>query len=100
MSPNTMTIIYAGLDIAKSNLQLPLAGQFHDLPNSPAGHRRLIELLATQEHVHVICEATGGYERDVVAALASGRHRVERSQSRSRATLRPRSRPARQDRPD
>jgi len=69
MSPNTTTIIYAGLDIAKSNLQLHLAGQFHDLPNSPAGHRRLIELLATQEHVHVICEATGGYERAVVAAL-------------------------------
>jgi transposase len=64
-----MTTIYAGLDIAKSNLQLHLAGQFHDLPNSPAGHRRLLELLATQEQVHVICEATGGYERDVVAAL-------------------------------
>jgi transposase len=64
-----MTIIYAGLDIAKSNLQLHLDGQFHDLPNSPAGCRRLIELLATQERVHVICEATGGYERDVVAAL-------------------------------
>lgn len=69
MSPNTTTIIYAGLDIAKSNLQLHLDGQFHDLPNSPAGHRRLIELLMTQERVHVICEATGGYERDVVAAL-------------------------------
>jgi len=64
-----MTTIYAGLDIAKANLQLHLNGQFHDLPNSPAGHRRLIELLATQERVHVICEATGGYERDVVAAL-------------------------------
>jgi transposase len=69
MSPNTPTILYAGLDIAKSNLQLHLAGRFHDLPNTAAGHRRLIELLAAQEHLHVICEATGGYERDVVAAL-------------------------------
>lgn len=69
MSPNTTTSIYSGLDIAKSNLQLHLAGQFHDLPNSPVGHRRLLQLLATHPGVHVICEATGGYECDVVAAL-------------------------------
>jgi transposase len=29
----------------------------------------LLKLLATQPGVHVVCEATGGYERDVVAAL-------------------------------
>ncbi|SRR5229473_410573 len=77
MSPNTTTTIYAGLDIAKSNLQLHLAGQFHDLPNSAAGHRRLLNLLAAHSAVHVICEATGGYERDVVAAL----HAAQRSLS-------------------
>jgi transposase len=64
-----MTTIYAGLDIAKLNLQLNLAGRFHDLPNTTAGHRRLLKLLATQPGVQIICEATGGYERDVVAAL-------------------------------
>jgi transposase len=69
MSQNTMTTIYAGLDIAKLNLQLHLAGRLHDLPNTPAGHRRLLKLLATHPGVQVICEATGGYEREVVAAL-------------------------------
>ena len=69
MSQNTMTTIYAGLDIAKLNLQLHLAGRLHDLANTAAGHRRLLKLLATQPGVHVVCEATGGYERDVVAAL-------------------------------
>jgi len=69
MSQNTMTTIYAGLDIAKLNLQLHLAGRFHDLPNTAAGHRRLLKLLALHPGVQVICEATGGYERDVVAAL-------------------------------
>jgi transposase len=64
-----MTIIYAGLDIAKSNLQLHLAGQFHDLPNTPAGHRRLLKLLRVHPTAHVVCEATGGYEREVVSAL-------------------------------
>lgn len=64
-----MTTVYTGLDIAKRNLQLHLAGRIHDLPNTPAGHRRLRKLLAAQPGVHVVCEATGGYERDVVAAL-------------------------------
>ena len=64
-----MTTIYAGLDIAKLNLQLHLAGRFHDLPNTATGHRRLLKLLAKVPGVQVVCEATGGYERDVVAAL-------------------------------
>ena len=64
-----MTTIHTGLDIAKLNLQLHLAGRVHDLPNTTAGHRRLLKLLAAQPGVQVVCEATGGYERDVVAAL-------------------------------
>lgn len=68
MSQN-ITTIYTGLDIAKLNLQLHLAGRLYDLPNTAAGHRRLLTLLANQPGVHVVCEATGGYERDLVAAL-------------------------------
>ena len=64
-----MNTIYAGLDIAKLNLQLHLAGRQHDLPNTAAGHRRLLKLLDRVSGVQVVCEATGGYERDVVAAL-------------------------------
>ena len=64
-----MTTMYMGLDIAKLNLQLHLAGRIHDLPNTAAGHRRLCKLLAAQPGGHVVCEATGGYEREVVAAL-------------------------------
>ena len=63
MSQNTMTTIYSGLDIAKLNLQLHLADRIHDLPNTAAGHRRLLKLLTTQPGAHVVCEATGGYER-------------------------------------
>jgi len=57
------------LDIAQYNLQLPWTGRFYELPNSPVGHRRLVHLLTRQPAVQVICEATGGYERDGVAAL-------------------------------
>ena len=69
MSQNTLTTIYTGLDIAKLNLQLHLAGRFCDLPNTSAGHRRVLKVLKAQPGVHVVCEATGGYERPVVAAL-------------------------------
>ena len=64
-----MTTIYAGLDIAKQNLQLHLADRLHDLPNSPAGHRKLLKLLQAHPASQVVCEATGGYERELVAAL-------------------------------
>lgn len=68
-----MTTIYTGLDIAKLNLQLHLAGRIHDLPNTATGHRRLCKLVAAQPGGHVICEATGGYERGVVAALQAAK---------------------------
>lgn len=71
-----MTTIYAGLDIAKSNLQLHLAGQQHDLPNTAAGHRRLGKLLARHPGSHIVCEASGGYEREVVAALHAAQQPV------------------------
>lgn len=68
MNPTT-ALVYAGLDIAKASLQLHLAGRFHDLPNTPAGHAQLVERLRAVPDVQVICEATGGYERGPVAAL-------------------------------
>ena len=61
--------VYAGIDIAKASLQLHLQSKFYDLPNTPAGHAQLLKRLETVLGVHVICEATGGYERAVVAAL-------------------------------
>lgn len=68
MIENKMTV-YAGLDIAKASLQLHLQERDYDLPNTPDGHKQLLQRLATAPGIHVICEATGGYERAVVAAL-------------------------------
>ena len=64
--------VHAGLDIAKASLQLHLQSKSFDLPNSPEGHAQLLKRLAALPGVHVICEATGGYERAVVAALHAG----------------------------
>ena len=61
--------VYAGLDIAKASLQLHLQSKSYDLPNTASGHAQLLQRLAAVPGSHVICEATGGCERGVVAAL-------------------------------
>src|SRR6267378_1900856 len=70
MSPNTIktmqpvtVTVYAGVDVAKANLQLHLQGRQAEFPNQPAGLVQLCQQLQTIPHVHVVCEATGGYER-------------------------------------
>jgi transposase len=68
MSQNNPPIIYAGLDIAKATLELYLAGQTHTLANDRKGHAQLLKLLRGHP-AHVVCEATGGYERPSVRAL-------------------------------
>ena len=69
MSIATHPTTYAGLDVAKATLALHLAGQQHDLPNTPTGHRRLVRLLQKQPAVQLVCEASGGYEQAPVRAL-------------------------------
>jgi len=64
-----ITSVYAGLDVAKASLQLHLQSKAYDLPNTIAGQAQLIRRLPAFPGVHVICEATGGYERAGVAAL-------------------------------
>lgn len=65
----TTPTVYVGLDIAKATLQVHLQGRQSTLPNSPAGHRQLVRQLRALPGAQVVCEATGGYERAVVAAL-------------------------------
>lgn len=69
MSQNNTSIIYAGLDIHKETLVLHISGRDATLPNTPAGHRKLLNVLEKHGSPHVVCEASGGYERQIVAAL-------------------------------
>ena len=66
--------IYVGLDIAKDSIELHgLRRGGTTLPNTPAGHRRLLNRLHNQPGpFHCILEPTGGYERALVAALHQG----------------------------
>ncbi len=65
---------YVGLDISRARLEYTLDEQrTTSVENAALGHQRLIRWLKTQPNVRVVCEASGGYERLVVAALlASG----------------------------
>lgn len=77
---NNITTLYAGIDIAKATLQLSLGGVAQNLGNDPKGHACILKRLSAAEaaqpgsQIHVILEATGGYEAALVKALhAAGR---------------------------
>ena len=65
-------ITYLGLDIAKRSLDLSPhpAGTPRTFSNDAAGHRDLVAALRqVGGSIQIICEATGGYEHHLLAAL-------------------------------
>jgi transposase len=61
---------YVGIDIAKERLDYCLDESGVGMhPNSPIGRVKLIAELKKLPHPRVICEASGGYEKIVVAEL-------------------------------
>lgn len=62
-------VVYAGVDVAKANLQLHLQGQQSEFSNTPQGLHQLCAQLQKVPSLHVVCEATGGYERALVKVL-------------------------------
>lgn len=64
-----MATVYAGIDVGKKELVMALNDRVSTWPNSECGQKNLItKLLNTQAHIHVVCESTGGYERDLAEA--------------------------------
>ena len=83
MSQNNNNLtFYAGIDIAKATLELSLGGASSSVSNDPKGHARILKLLVAAEaarpgyKIHVIVEATGGYEAALVEALHRAGRRV------------------------
>lgn len=68
----THPLVYLGLDVHKATLVGHLAGVDFTLENDPHGQATLCaRIQALAAPVQVVCEASGGYERPVVAALRS-----------------------------
>ena len=62
--------VYVAVDVAKSTLDVFCQGQCRTLTNRPLAHRQLISLCCQLgPQAQVLCEASGGYERQMVAAL-------------------------------
>jgi len=61
--------VYLGADVSKASIDCRLLDQAFQVSNDAAGLRRLLARLRSQPDVHVVCEATGGYQNDLVAAL-------------------------------
>jgi len=67
--PTQNAVMYAGVDVAKASLQVHLQGRQSEFKNTPSGLRQLCLELRKTSGVHVVCEATGGYEHALVKAL-------------------------------
>jgi transposase len=70
-------LVYLGVDIAKSYLDVAIGNEKRRVANDAVGHRALIRWIKQMQRVvQVICEPSGGYERVLVQALAGAQIRV------------------------
>ena len=67
----SQTPVYAGVDIGKASLDLSLVGKkLCRFDNTAAGINALVKVLKKSgQPLQVICEPSGGYERDLLEAL-------------------------------
>ncbi|NLA40963.1 MAG: IS110 family transposase [Smithella sp.] len=63
--------VYVGIDVAKDTFCVAATPDLvcTTLPNTPQGHRQLCQRFHHQPVARIVVEATGGYERAVVAEL-------------------------------
>jgi len=65
-----------GIDVSKDHLDiawLPAIRPATQVPNNTQGHQKLCALFANQQPQRILMEATGGYERALLAALLEAR---------------------------
>jgi len=72
--PQTEPVVHLGVDVAKSELVIDLMGPVRTFPNHPKGIAALLQAAAkTAPAIHLVCEATAGYERPLAdAAVLAG----------------------------
>lgn len=81
---------WIGIDISKAQLDLAASSFLKKLPktlpNTQAGHRKILKFLATHPDMKVIFEATGGYENKLLKTLQANEihaSRINPAQARS-----------------
>jgi transposase len=72
-------VVYCGIDVAKKHLDIALEQERWQVANSKQGIARVLKRIKAERlKVHVICEASGGYERAIIAALQGSALAVSR----------------------
>jgi len=75
----TPALVHLGIDIAKDTLEIAGPHLHLQVPNNPAGYEQLLTAVKKLPITpHFICEATGGYERLLIAHLLTQSCRVSR----------------------
>jgi len=69
MTKNNAAPVYVGVDVAKATLQMHLLGAQFEFDNTPEGRAQICKKVGGVPDTHVVCEATGGYERALAQAL-------------------------------
>lgn len=70
-------LVYLGVDIAKSYLDVAMGNEKRRFANERSGHRELMRWVkGLKVSVQVICESSGGYERALVQALVGAQLKV------------------------
>jgi len=78
---STEPVRYVSLDISKARLDYAIAGaKCRQVPNTAAGIATLIRNIQPLPGVRVVCEASGGYERQLLAQLHAAQVPVSRLQ--------------------
>jgi transposase len=70
--------LYVGIDVAKDSFDVASdpAGLALSLPNDPTGRQQILKALRNHTVALIVMEATGGYERALVADLIGAGHKV------------------------
>ena len=100
MERSSAVPVFVGIDVAKDRLDVHLrpSGEAFAVGRDAAGLTVLVERLAELAPSLVVLEATGGFEVTVAAALAAAQLPLAVVNPAPDPRLRPRDRPARQDR--
>lgn len=71
MSIKSTTTIYLGADVSKAMIDCRISDRVFSIPNNRAGFAAFDARMRSFEDqaVHVVCEATGGYQNELVAHL-------------------------------
>jgi len=71
--PKDISLLGVGIDVSKARLDLAFSDERSGLgvDNGPTGHAHIVKALKEAGPSHIVIEATGGYERLIVAELSA-----------------------------